>query len=225
MKTIFPILITLLLLVSCNNSSKNKGNKQATTEQTATDTAIVRIENEIDISDTLAFFSKSIKYCWVTNNDTLDFSVEVQQQARDSSVSIRIMHYHPILFTKALDKMNNCLPLIAQDFNLNNLNSLYFAPPIFYKDLTNELSKSYENQFGNKSIKFKEINEFLMNSWLQERVEDFLQQFNKSIKRYGIEKYHLLEKKYYNQYIPNKDLDDYPSFSIHGRGISVILNE
>ncbi len=64
-----------------------------------------------------------------------------------------------------------------------------------------------------------------MNSWLQERVEDFLQQFNKSIKRYGIEKYHLLEKKYYNQYIPNKDLDDYPSFSIHGRGISVILNE
>ena len=25
--------------------------------------------------------------------------------------------------------------------------------------------------------------------------------------------------------IPNTDLDDYPSFSIHGRGISVILNE
>ena len=211
--------------MSCNNSSKNQGNKQATTEQTATDTVIVRIENEIDKSDTLAFFSKSIKYCWVTDKDTLDFRIGVEEQAGDSSVSIRTMHYKPILFTKALDKMNNCLPLIAEDFNLNNLNSLYFAPPIFYKDLTNELSKSYENQFGNKSIKFKEMNEFLMNSWLQERVEDFLQQFNKSIKRYGIEKYHLLEKKYYNQYIPNKDLDDYPSFSIRGRGISVILNE
>ena len=135
--------------MSCNNSSKNQGNKQATTEQTATDTVIVRIENEIDKSDTLAFFSKSIKYCWVTDKDTLDFRIGVEEQAGDSSVSIRTMHYKPILFTKALDKMNNCLPLIAEDFNLNNLNSLYFAPPIFYKDLTNELSKSYKNQFGN----------------------------------------------------------------------------
>lgn len=211
--------------MSCNHSTKSEDYNKAKTEQKSADTVVVRIENEIDKSDEFAFFSKSIKYCWVTDKDTLDFMIGVEEQAGDSSVSIRTMHYHPILFTKALDKMNNCLPLIAQDFNLNNLNSLYFAPPIFYKDLTNELSKSYENQFGNKSIKFKEINEFLMNSWLQERVEDFLQQFNKSIKRYGIEKYHLLEKKYYNQYIPNKDLDDYPSFSIHGRGISVILNE
>lgn len=225
MKTIFPILITLLLLVSCNNSTKNQDNKQATNEQTATDTIIVRIENKIDKSDEFAFYSKSVKYCWVTNKDTLDFMVGVNEQAGDSSVSIRTIHYNPILFTKALDKINECLPLIAQDFNLNKLNGLYFAPPIFYKDLTNELSNSYENKFGNKSIKFKEMNEFLMNSWLQERVEDFLQQFNKSIKRYGIEKYHFLEKKYYNQYIPNKDLDDYPSFSIHGMGMSVILNE
>ena len=224
MKTIFPVLV-ILILVSCNNSTKNQGNKQATTEQTATDTVIVRIENKIDKSDEFSFYSKSIKYCWVIGNDILDFMVGVNEQTGDSSVSIRTMHYHPILFTKALDKINDCLPLIAQDFNLNNLNSLYFAPPIFYKDLTNELSKSYENQFGNKRIKFKEMNEFLINSWLQERLEDLLQQFNKSIKRYGIEKYHRLEKKYYNQYIPNTDLDDYPSFSIHGRGISVILNE
>lgn len=224
MKTIFPVLV-ILILMSCNHSTKSEDYNKAKNEQKTADTVVVRIENEIDKSDEFAFFSKSIKYCWVTDKDTLDFMIGVEEQAGDSSVSIRTMHYHPILFTKALDKMNNCLPLIAQDFNLNNLNSLYFAPPIFYKDLTNELSKSYENQFGNKGLKHQELNEFLMNSWLQEKVGNFLQQFNKSIKRYGIEKYHLLEKKYYNQYIPNKDLDDYPSFSIHGRRISVILNE
>ena len=224
MKTIFPVLV-ILLLMSCNHSTKSEDNNKAKTEQKSADTVVVRIENEIDKSDEFAFFSKSIKYCWVTDKDTLDYMIGVEEQAGDSSVSIKTRHYKPILFTKALDKINDCLPLIAQDFNLNNLNSLYFAPPIFYKDLTNELSKSYENQFGNKRIKFKEMNEFLINSWLQERLEDLLQQFNKSIKRYGIEKYHRLEKKYYNQYIPNTDLDDYPSFSIHGMGMSVILNE
>lgn len=226
MKTILPVLIILLLLVtSCNHSSKNKDNNQAKTEQSSADTVIVRIESKIDKSDELAFFSKSVKYCWVIDKDTLDFIVGVNEVAGDSSVSIRTIHYKPILFTKALDKINDCLPLIAQDFDLSKLSSLDFAPPIFYKDLTNELSDSYENQFGNKNIKRQELNEFLMNSWLQERVEDFLQPFNKSVKRYSIEKYHLLEKKYYNQYIPNKDLDDYPSFSIHGMGMSVILNE
>ena len=224
MKTIFPVLV-ILLLMSCNHSTKSEDNNKAKTEQKSADTVVVRIENEIDKSDEFAFFSKSIKYCWVTDKDTLDYMIGVEEQAGDSSVSIKTRHYKPILFTKALDKINDCLPLIAQDFNLNNLNSLYFAPPIFYKDLTNELSLSYENQFGNKAIKHQELNKFLMNSWLQEKVGNFLQQFGKSTRRYGIEKSHLMEKEYYNAYIPNTNLDDYPSFTIHGRGISVILNE
>lgn len=224
MKTIIPVLV-ILILTSCNHSPKSKDNNKAKTEQKSADTIVVRIENEIDKSDELSFFSKSIKYCWVTDKDTLDFMIGVEEQAGDSSVSIRTIHYKPILFTKALDNINDCLPLIAQDFNLSKLNLLKFAPPIFYKDLINELSKSYQNQFGNKNVSFKETNKFLMNSWLEIKVGDFLQQFGKSTKRYGVEKFHLMEKEYYNAYIPNTNLDDYPSFTIHGRGISVILNE
>jgi len=224
MKSILAFL-SILILVSCNHSTKTKDTNQSKIEENPVDTVLARIENKIDKSYDIGFYAKSFTYCWITEKDTLDFKIGLTEYVRDSSVQIRIYHHEPILFSDALDKINDCLPLIEQDFKLNKLNSLYLEPPIFYKDMTTELSKSYKIQFGNKNIKYQRLNEFLMNSWLEERVGGFLKQFDKSTRRYGIEKFHLLEKEYYDEYIPNTDLNDYPSFSIHGMGISVILNE
>lgn len=224
MKAIILFIITLTLL-SCNNSSQTKDTIGPDIEESPIDTVLVKIENKIDKSYEVGFYSKSFTYCWIAGKDTLDFKIGMTEHVRDSSIQLRVFHRNPILFSKALDKINESLPLIKDDFNLDKLDYLYFEPPIFYKDMTTELSNSYENEFGKKNISYKKLNEFLMDSWLEIKVGAFLSQFNKKTRGYGIEKFQLLEKEYYKQYIPNSDLSDYPPFSIHGMGVSVIINE
>lgn len=211
--------------MSCNQSAKKNDSQGLTTDGNLQDTVIVKHENKIDKSYHVGFYSKSFLYSWVVDNDTLDFKIGLTEYVRDSSVSLRIFHEKPILFSTALDKINECLPVIQKDFNIDNLNSLYFQPPIYYKDMTNELSDSYENKFGERNIGYQKQDDFLMNSWLGARVDGFLSEFNKSAERYGIEKFHLLEKEYYDTYIPNTDLTGYPDFSINGMGISVHLKD
>lgn len=223
MKTILPILI-ILTLVSCNHSTKKTDTDQSEVTENSIDTVLVKIENKID-KPLIDFYAKSYSYCWVANKDSLDFKIGLTEYARDSSVQIRFYHDRPILFSSAIGKLNDCLPEIKQDFNIDRLNSFYFEPPIYYKDMTTELSKSYGNQFGDKNISYQKLDEFLMNSWLEEKLNEFLRQINKSTKRYSIEKFHLLDKDYYDTYIPGVDLNDYPSFSINGMGILVILND
>ncbi len=186
---------------------------------------MIKIDNTEDKSYDVGFYSKSFTYCWIADKDTLDLKIGVTEHVRDSSVQLRIFHRNPILFSDALDKINESLPLIKQDFNLSKLSYLYFEPPIFYKDMTKELTKSYEIQFGQKIIKYEQLNEFLMDSWLEKKVGAFLSQFNKSTRRYGIEKFQLLEREDYKKYIPKSDLSEYPSFSIHGMGVSVIIKK
>ncbi|AHM59121.1 hypothetical protein D770_04270 [Flammeovirgaceae bacterium 311] len=224
MKTIILSILALALL-SCNNSSQREDIISSDSGKSPIDTALVKIENKLEKSFEVGFYSKSFTYCWIADKDTLDFRIGITEHVRDSSVQLRIFHRNPILFSKALDKINESLPLIEHDFNLDKLDYLYFESPVFYKDMTTELSRSYENEFGEKSISYKQLNEFLLDSWLEKKVGAFLNQFNKSTRRYGIEKFHLLEKEYYGQYLPNSDLSDYPPFSIHGMGVSVIINE
>jgi hypothetical protein len=224
MKSILAILISLIL-VSCNNSTETKGINKFKIKENSIDTILVKVENKIDKSYEIGFYEKSFTYYWVTKKDTLDFKIELTEYVRDSSIQLRISHRNPILFSKALAKINNCLPLIEQDFNLQNLTSLYLEAPIFYKDLISKLSKNYKNQFGEKNINYKDINKFLRNSWLDEKLRSFLKQLDKSTTRYRIEKFHLISKENYGEYIPNENLNDYPLFSIHGMGILVNLNK
>ena len=196
MKTIILLILTLTF-VSCNKSSQTKDTIVSDIEESPIDTVLVKIENKMDNSFEVGFYSKSFTYCWIADKDTLDFKIGMTEHLRDSSVQLMVFHRDPILFSKALDKINESLPLVKHDFNLDKLGSIYLKSPIFYKDMTTELSKSYENQFGLKNIKYEQLNDFLMNSWLEKKVGAFLNQFNKSTRRYGIEKFHLLEKVYY----------------------------
>lgn len=223
LKIILYILI-FIVLGSCNRSTKLNNSIQSTKKGNSIDTVLVKVENTIDKS-LIDFYSKSYTYYWVTENDTLDFNIGLTEHVSDSSVQIRFSHNKPVLFLTAIEKLNDCLPMIVQDFDMLKLKLFYFKSPILYKDLTIELSKSYEVQFNNKRIKYHRLNEFLMNSWLEEKVSGFLTQFNKTTKRYVIEKFQLLDKKYYKNFIPDINVSDYPSFSIHGMGVSLILNE
>ena len=224
MKQLIIFIITITLL-SCNNLNKPKEINDIENVEALKDTILVQIENEIDKSYEIGFYSKSYTYCWIVDKDTLDMKIELKEYKKDNSVSIRVFNREPILLNTTIEKINECLPLIQENFELDNLKSLYFESPIFYKDLTNELSQDYKSQFGQKNITYKNLNNFLMNSWFDKKISNFLNQFDKTTKRYGIEKFHLLDKRYYSEYIPKTDLNEYPEFSIHGMGISVIINE
>ena len=224
MKSILGILITLIL-ISCNNSNKTNNISESKVEKKIIDTTLVKIENKIDKSYEIGFYQKSYTYCWITEKDTLDFKIGVTEYVRDSLIQISVYHRNPLLFSETLGKIADCLPLIEQNFNLNKLNSLYFEPPIFYKDLTSELSKAYKNQFGEKNIDYNKLNEFLKHSWLDKKLGIFLKQLGKNTKNYGIEKFHLLNKEYYGNYIPNENMSKYPEFSIHGMGITINIKK
>ena len=211
--------------MSCTNSEQTEENADSSTSEIIQDTVLVKIKNELNKSYEVGFYSKSYTYCWTVGQDTLDLKIGVTEYVSDSSVQLRTFNREPIQFAKVIDKVNECLPLIRENFELENLSSLYFEPPIFYKDLTTELSEEYKSQYGQENIGYERLNEFLKNSWLEKQISPFLDQFGKNTKRYSIEKFHLLDKEYYKEYVPNADLNEYPEFSIHGMGISVIIDE
>ena len=112
------------------------------------------------------------------------------------------------------------LTLISQNFS-----SLYFRSPIYYLDLTKELSKEYEQSFGKNRISYQKLDEFLLESALNTQLNNFLKPFDKKVKRYSIEKFQLLDKKSFSEYLqlPVSELSDYPELTIEGMGLFVQL--
>src|SRR5690554_4199913 len=208
------ILSLTLGFISCNQEKKS--NNQTAVSNEKTDTIIVKLKNELNKSYEVGFLSKSYSYYWLVGKDTLDFSVNAREYKKDSTFHLSIHHKKPIMFTIALTKMNECLPHIKEDFKLAKLNSLYFRDPIYYLDLVKELSREYEEQFGRKNISHEKLNDFLLKSNLNKHLDNFVSPIDKKIKRYSIEKFHLTNKKYFGEYLPNVDLIEYPEFAING---------
>lgn len=224
-KAIFTNLTLILSLtlgfISCNQETKS--NNQTTVTNDKTDTIIVKHKNDLNKSYEVGFLSKSYSYYWLVGNDTLDFSVNARQYEKDSTLHLSIHHKKPIIFTTALTRINECLPQIKEDFYLTKLNSLYFRDPIYYFDLVKELSTEYEKQFGRKNISYEKLNDFLLKSKVNKQLDNFVSPLDKKIKRYSIEKFHLTDKKYFGEYLPNVDLKEYPEFAINGMGLYIQL--
>lgn len=182
-------------------------------------------KNDLNKSYEVGFYSKSYTYFWIIGTDTLDFALNATEHEKDSTLHLNVYHKDPILFTIALTKINECFPLIKEDFNTRKLSSLYFKDPVFYYDLTKELSTEYEQQFGRKTISYKKLNQFLLNSSLNTELNNFVRPFEKKIERYGIEKFQLMSKQHYGGFLPNVDIDKYPEFAIEGMGLYVRLED
>lgn len=207
--------------MSCNQETKT--NNLTTVTNNKTDTIIVKHKNELNKSFEVGFLSKSYSYYWLVGKDTLDFSVNAREYEKDSTLHLKIYHKQPILFTRALIKISECITLIKADFYFSKLNSFYFRDPMYYFDLTKDLSNEYEQQFGGKNISYEKLNHFLLNSNLNKQLDNFLNPFDKKIKRYSIEKFHLTDKEYFGDYLPYVDFTAYPEFAINGMGLFVQL--
>lgn len=218
MKEIILLFIAISSFYSCSFKNGNP-TIQNEIDSIPTDTILTMIDNSISNE----FYSKSYNYFWITRYDTLDFRINVKEGIKDSSLTITFCHKNPILFSKAINNAKKCIPLINQDFRIEKLKIIYVNPPIFYKDLNEILSSSYEKKFGAKSIESTELNEFLKESWMNEQLTSLIERSQKKVRRYSIEKFHILTKEHYGDYLPFSEFKGYPSFSIHGMNIGVIL--
>lgn len=218
------VFIGLLIgLYSCQMSQDNK------LSPTTADTSVVKVEKELKGYE-LGYLQKSHDYYWISGQDTADLYVNVYARQSDSTVGINIGMKKAVLFVSALEQIKQISPLIARDFDLSRLKSLYFETPIYFPDLATELAVDYEKKFGNKEIKYDKLNDFLLNSSLNSKLNNYLISINKKVKRYNIEKFHFIQldqafKDYYEHILRDMDWDIYPSFTIHGMGIAVEIED
>ena len=212
-KTVIILSIFALIASSCGQTVR----KQTETEndiQVVQDTLIVKHKYILNES---ARYSKSYSYYWLVGKDTLDFRLRITERKSDSTIDLCLSHREPILFTEALRRIESCLPLITEDFELSKLASFYLYEPIYYLDLATELSKEYEQEFGRKDVEYRKLDEFLLKSSLTTQLNHFFNPLNKKVKQYGWEKFRLVNKEDYNKdwYWPNLDLTEYPEFTLY----------
>lgn len=215
------VLLLLITLISCKQRTKNDGPSKSIIQKNIQDTIIVKNKNKLDKSYEVGFYSKSYSYFWLVGKDTLDFSINATEYENDSTLHLNIHHNNPILFTTVLNRIDKCIPIIQENFMIPKLSSFYFKEPIYYKDIANELSNEYFRKFGKNNIDYQKLNEFLLESNLNSKLDNFLVQMNKNVQYYSIEKFHFLKKEYFNSYIPNENLTNYPEFTIHGMELYV----
>lgn len=189
------------------------------------DTVIKKHQNKIDKPYEVGVYAKSYSYHWLVDKDRIDLIIYATEHLRDSTLHLNIHHNDPVPFNSILTKINESLPVIQDDFDISKLKSLYFKSPIFYQDLINNLTEEYENKFGEKIVDYHKLNDFLLQSNLTEKLNNNLNNINKEVQGYSIEKFQLLSKVNYSSYIRDEDFTAYPEFSIHGMGIYVQIKD
>jgi len=222
MRKVTIILSVFMLVLS--------GCGQTTKKQTETidiqDTIIIKQRNVFNQLWQTDFYSKSYSYYWLVGKDTLGFVLRINEYKNDTTFSLRVFHKEPVLFTTILEKIEECVPLIEEDFNLSKLTSINFEAPIFYLDLAKKLSSEYEQEFGRKNVSYERFSKFLFKSSLNSQLCDFLNPLNKKVRHYGFEKFFLIDKEHYESYLPNTDFTEYPEFTFNAHtGISVSLQD
>lgn len=158
------------------------------------------------------------------DGDTLDCSVQVLVWAGSGDISLSIEHKNSMLFSDVLQKLLDCFQVMKNDFDVNKVTSLDFEAPIFYVDLANQLTKEYKQKFGHKTIRYKVFSNFMMSTTLTSQLNNCLALWNKAVKYYSFEKFFLIDKKMFHEYLPNTDVSAYPEFTFNAHsGISIEL--
>ena len=223
MQKIVIILSIFALIASCCGQTTRKQAEVENDAQDIQDTLIFKREDVLNES-VARWYSKSYSYYWLVGKDTLDFKLRITESIGDGELRLRLSHKEPILFTDVLMKIDACLPLIKEDFDISKLTSINFKEPIFYLDLATKLSSEYEQEFGRKGVGYDKLLPFLLKSSMTSQLNHFLNPLNKKVRRCGFEKFQLLDKENYKEYLSDVDFTEYPEFTLNGyTGMDVIL--
>jgi len=221
----FSVLVAALFcLYACNYKNSDNGTKTVLDGEASADTLIVKHKDALENGYQADYYSKAYTYYWLVGEDTLDFRINAAEHKSDSTFHISLNHEKPILFAEVLQKTRACYGLIKEDFDATKLTNIYFKSPIYYLDMATTLSKEYEQKFGQKNVSYNKAFDFMLQASLTQQLNEFLGPMQKKVHRYGIEKFHLLEKQYYNTYLPDvSNFSAYPEFVPNGMGMAVYV--
>lgn len=211
-------MITLLSSCSDDKSINNTNGKQQ-----ELNTSIIKRKNALNNSYDSALYSRSYSYHRIFGVDTSDFTLNAMEYKVDSTFHLNVHHKRAMLFARMLDELTEYLASLKEDFEFSRLNSISLESPMRYLDLSKVLSKEYELKFGKKIVSHEKLDQFLLHSTLNKNLDRFPIPFSKKAKSYSIEKFQLRDKKYFNAYISENDLKDYPDLTLEGMGIYVQL--
>jgi len=211
--------IATLLFISFSFTSCNKEVKP-----TNTGDSTVLIKKTIELNGYLSdFYSKAYSYHWVKDKDTLDFSVNIYERKKDSISTLSFVNTKPLLFDVVLSRMEQSFDMIQEDFDISKITTLYFKSPVYFLDLAQDLSSEYEQEFGKSIIDNQSLDKFLLKSSFTTQLNKILKPIHKKPKRYSIEKFDILYKENYHQFLHEVNLAEYPEFSLTGTGVYVRL--
>jgi len=124
-RTILISGILLIAVIGCGQ----KQTKTMNSTQDIQDTVVIKQQNVLKPAE-IGFYSKSYSYYWLAGKDTLDFNINVTEYEKDSLVNLNVSHNKKLVFfTIVLGKINKCLPLIKEDFDISKFNSICFNEP------------------------------------------------------------------------------------------------
>jgi hypothetical protein len=216
MKKVILIFNILTFLVSSCGKVTRKPTEIENDTLGKHDAFIIKHRNVLNASTfDSSYYSKSYSYYWLAGKDTLDFRLYITEWKKDSTLHLRFFHTKPILFANVLREINACFPLLKEDFNISKLASFHFKEPVFYLDLAKEMSSEYEQEFGRKRVSYDKLISFLPKTTFALQLNHFLNPLDKKVKSFGFEKFHLLDKKNYKEYLPNVDVTEYPEFTLN----------
>ena len=181
-------------------------------------------ENVARSGFTAEHYSNVYNYYWVAK-DTSDLRFHVYERKADRTVLLGCDHRKQLNFKTLLDSLNSVLPKIASDVDIKKIESLIFRQALYYPDLNRVLSQEYGIKFGEVTVTYPNLNNFLMTSSLTVELNTFLHPLHKKVKRYSIEKFHLIGKEQYSKLFPHTNSDNIPDFSLYGSGIHVDLED
>lgn len=213
-------LLLIALTYSCNQKKST-----TTTATLVPDTTFSKIKIPLE-GYAEEHYANVYQYWSITNGkDTLPISYEVYENKNDSMLNIGINHQDPINFEVIIARLKFDLPKINKEINLSKLNSIYFKSIVYYPDLASALSNEYEQQFNKKRISHTQLNQFLLHSSLNTSLNEVFSLWNKQVKSYGIEKFHLSNLSSEKKYLNYSDTNLLPKFSINGMGLFIELQQ
>ncbi len=196
-------------------SSANRGGTRDTVIQKQKD----RLKNALDSG----FYAKKLWYYWIHGSDTMDYKLTVSETRKEGTIHLDIHHKKNMLFTEVLALIRTAMPVIKEDFDLERLDYFSFESPLYYRDFEILFSKEYQTRFGQKRIGYPELDAFLLQSEITVLLNQFLEPYDKKVRRYLVEKFQLINPHQGSLFLPDLDYSGYPDFAIHGMGLSVNL--
>ena len=106
----WTFITIILFAISCNQvTHRNTHNQESLSA--VNDTVIVKKRNELNKHYEVGFYLKLYSYYQLVGRDTLDFTLNISEYVKDSTIHLTVFHRQPMFFKTALEKIYGCFDI------------------------------------------------------------------------------------------------------------------